>query len=384
MNRAREDCAAHLLMTTDAVGGVFVYAETLAARLCAMGWRITLVVEGPPPSAGQMRALDGIVGLSVVVTDLPLEWMDHGGAETARSRLLLARLARRHRPDIVHVNGYRDALVEWGAPTLVMAHSCCRSWSRACRGADLDATWRNYVEDVSAALDRSQAWASPTKAFRDEMAALYEPARHGLVIPNGTTPVEPTAGKAPFVLAAGRIWDEAKNIAALLRIASRCAWPIHLAGPIAAEATEVRSDLFTDGTVIWLGALPRPALAAHMRRAAIFVSPARYEPFGLTVLEAAHAGCALVLSDLATFRELWNGAALFVDPEDDEALANALQRLTRTPALRSRLAAAARRRARTYTDARMARTTADLYGRLLAPQAGRATAPAAPREAANA
>ena len=39
---------------------------------------------------------------------------------------------------------------------------------------------------------------------------------------------------------------------------------------------------------------------------------ALYEPFGLAVLEAAQAGCALVLSDIPTFRELWDGAALFV------------------------------------------------------------------------
>jgi hypothetical protein len=38
------------------------------------------------------------------------------------------------------------------------------------------------------------------------------------------------------------------------------------------------------------------------------------EPFGLAVLEAAQAGCPLVLSDLPGFRELWDGAALFRRP----------------------------------------------------------------------
>ena len=64
-------------------------------------------------------------------------------------------------------------------------------------------------------------------------------------------------------------------------------------------------------------AAARPARAAPRSRAGsarcpIFVSAARYEPFGLAVLEAAQAGCALVLSDIPTFRELWDGAALFV------------------------------------------------------------------------
>ena len=53
-----------------------------------------------------------------------------------------------------------------------------------------------------------------------------------------------------------------------------------------------------------------------MARAAIFVSSSVYEPFGLAVLEAAGSGAALVLSDIPTFRELWDEAALFAPPGD--------------------------------------------------------------------
>ena len=56
------------------------------------------------------------------------------------------------------------------------------------------------------------------------------------------------------------------------------------------------------------------------RCAAIYALPARYEPFRLEVLEAAAPGCALVLGDIASLRELWDGAALFVAPDDDRAL----------------------------------------------------------------
>ena len=77
----------------------------------------------------------------------------------------------------------------------------------------------------------------------------------------------------------------------------------------------------------------------------VFVSPALYEPFGLAVLEAAQAGCALVLADIPTFRELWDGAALFVPPSDDRAIAATLSTITADTALRTRMAAAAERRA---------------------------------------
>src|SRR5262249_44453325 len=104
------------------------------------------------------------------------------------------------------------------------------------------------------------------------------------------------------------------------------------------------------GQIKSLGALPRPALLDEMRDASIFVSPALYEPFGLTVLEAAASGCALVLSDLPTFRELWDDDALFVDPRDRNELRAALQSVCRDDALRARLQAKARTRARRYSQ----------------------------------
>lgn len=89
------------------------------------------------------------------------------------------------------------------------------------------------------------------------------------------------------------------------------------------------------------------AVGRHRRRA-------RYEPFGLSVLEAAQAGCALVLGDIPSLRENWDGAALFAAPDDDDALRDALRRLIEDDALRARFGARARRRAMFMTAARMA------------------------------
>jgi glycosyltransferase involved in cell wall biosynthesis len=99
----------------------------------------------------------------------------------------------------------------------------------------------------------------------------------------------------------------------------------------------------------WLGTLKPLALHEMMARTQVFASTALYEPFGLAVLEAAQAGCALVLSDIPTFRELWDGAALFVPPSDCDAIADALRKVTADAALRARLADAAQNRAARYT-----------------------------------
>ncbi len=91
---------------------------------------------------------------------------------------------------------------------------------------------------------------------------------------------------------------------------------------------------------------PSPGSRAWLARSPIFASAALYEPFGLAVLEAAQAGCALVLSDIPTFRELWDGAALFVPADDAAAFAAALAGArSTTPTARAARGAAAPRRA---------------------------------------
>jgi glycosyltransferase involved in cell wall biosynthesis len=57
-----------------------------------------------------------------------------------------------------------------------------------------------------------------------------------------------------------------------------------------------------------------------LARAAIYVSPARYDPFGLLPLQAALHGCALLLSDIPSYRELWDGAACFFRTNDADDL----------------------------------------------------------------
>ena len=98
---------------------------------------------------------------------------------------------------------------------------------------------------------------------------------------------------------------------------------------------------------------------------AIFVSASRYEPFGLAVLEAAQAGAALVLSDIETFRELWDGAALFFPAGDARALAGLLGRLQSEQSLRRQFAARARVRAGHWSASRMIAATLGVYAQAL-------------------
>src|SRR5205085_5739506 len=156
--------------------------------------------------------------------------------------------------------------------------------------------------------------------------------------------------KEPFVLAAGRVWDEAKNLLCLDRVAARLRWPVRLAG----AADHPHGGRVELAHAEALEHLAPAELAAWMGRAAIYALPARYEPFGLSALEAALAGCALVLGDIPSLREVWADTALYVRPEDTDGLEGALRMLIEDESLRLELAAQARSRALMFSPQRMA------------------------------
>jgi len=338
-----------VLMTADAVGGVFTYALELASGLVAHDVDVVLAVLGPVPSREQRRRLEDARLADVVERPYALEWMDEPWDDVERAGEWLTELAEVEQPDVVHLNGYAHGALDLGAAKVVVAHSCVLSWHEAVRGRPAGAEWARYRTVVAAGLRGADAVVAPTRVYLDELARLYGPPPAATEIPNGVAcdGLRPLP-KEDVVLGAGRFWDEAKNLPALERLRARLAAPVTIAG---------------DGAP--LGRVGREALADLYGRAAIFASPALYEPFGLAAVEAALCGCALVLGDLPTLREVWQDDASFVDPRDDEALAAACRQLLHDRGRRERLGRAARRRALSYSRERMVAAYLDLYRRLL-------------------
>jgi glycosyltransferase involved in cell wall biosynthesis len=351
----------HIMMTADAVGGVWVYALALGRRLAEAGYRITIVTLGPKPDGVRRQDANALpASIELIVTDLDLEWRDPEGRDSARAQAALLELADRLRPDLVHINGYREASVPWQCPSIVVAHSCVMSWWEAVRREPVtEQRWLAYAQAVRAGLDRAGTWVAPTQAFRGCVERIYRPRSSGCVIANGVDfPAPPAVAKEPFILASGRIWDSAKNLAALIEIAPRLSWPVCIAGAGVPDRADAAPNIRC------LGEIGHTELQDWMRRAAIYAAPAHYEPFGLGILEAARAGCALVLSDIATLRELWDGAALHV-PGGPELLESALENLCADGLARRHLQRAAANRARTYSLDRTVHAYTELYGRML-------------------
>ncbi|MBL0419964.1 glycosyltransferase family 4 protein [Ramlibacter sp. AW1] len=350
-----------VLMTADTVGGVWTYALELAQGLGRRGWRVHLATMGAPLSPHQRAQAARVPRLKLHESSHKLEWMPDPWDDLERAARWLLALEAEIQPQVVHLNQYVFGALPFHAPTLLVAHSCVSSWWRAVRREDAPPAWDRYRDCVSRGLAGATLVAAPTRAMLNAVQRHYGTGADGLVLPNGRDPAlfQP-ATKQGFVLAAGRLWDPAKNLAALEAVAPGLPWPVRVAGACTGPDGTVQAPTWVQA----LGQLPPFELARQMGRASIYAFPARYEPFGLSILEAALSGCALVLGDLDSLREIWGDAALYVPPDDHLALRDTLVRLIVDADLRAALAQAAYERAQHFDPERMTQATLSAYGRL--------------------
>ncbi|TFZ06223.1 glycosyltransferase [Ramlibacter henchirensis] len=338
-----------ILLTADTVGGVWTYAAELARQLASRGLEVHIATLGAPVEAHQREMLGGCEGVEVHESRFALEWMHDPWREVDAAGEWLLSLEKKLQPALVHLNQFAFGALPFRAPRLVVGHSCVLSWWRAVHGCDAPPEWDTYRRRVTAGLRGADLVAAPTSSMLRSLQELY--GVEGIVLPNGRDPAlfRPLA-KRSFVFAAGRFWDEAKNLSALQAVAPELAWPVCVAGSCnGPDGKEV-----VPGGVQALGVLSAPGIARQMAQASIYALPARYEPFGLSALEAALAGCALVLGDIPSLREVWGSAAVYVAPDDHDALRATLQHLIARPDERSRLAAAAHARALQFHSRAMA------------------------------
>lgn len=354
-----------ILLTTDAVGGVWSYSLDLARGLARLDVETVLAVMGPTPSAAQKKAARAVPDLRLIDTGLPLDWLASDAAQLARSGEAIARLAAKEEVDLIQFHAPALAAEPaFPAPVISVMHSCVATWWSQVKAPDAplpaDFAWRTQA--AGKGLAASDAVVTPTAAFGVIVQRCYGLAQPPLTVHNGRTPL--TGGThAPhdFIFTAGRLWDEGKNLATLDAAAAGIGVPVHAAGPLAGP----NGERVAFEHLNCLGQLEEAEIARHLAARPVFASVATYEPFGLSVLEAAAAGCALILADTPTFRELWNEIALFVDPHDPSALTRACNDLVADDFERAVLGRAAKERAGYLTPDAMAAQMASLYRGLL-------------------
>ncbi|QJR80587.1 glycosyltransferase family 4 protein [Alteromonas pelagimontana] len=364
-----------ILMTADTVGGVWTYAISLCRALNQLGVEVGLATMGAPMTEQQRRQSAQLSATTIFESNFRLCWMEDSEQDVNAAAQWLLELQEEYKPDLVHLNDLAHGDLNWHAPVLMVVHSCVYTWWQATLGRDPDEQrWKQYKSMVTASAQSVDTLVAPTYAMLNSFQNVYGSVRRSQIIYNGrdwpalpasdTKPIleEPqNIPSAPYIFAAGRLWDQAKNLALLASISADLSWPVYVAG----QSEDPNGGSAEFENVHCLGMLAEDQLAPWLYQSQIYVAPAFYEPFGLAILEAARAGNALVLSDIPSLREVWEDAATYVNPHDAQSLNTALASLTDDPELRRLQAAKAQRRAARYSESAMAQGYYDTYHQML-------------------
>jgi glycogen(starch) synthase len=359
----------HILVTADCVGGVWTYARELVTGLIQKGNRVTLVSFGEIPTPAQTQWMEGLEQLDFRPSAFRLEWMQDSEADLAESAEYLQRVVDEVAPEVLHLNQFYYGALDVDVPKVVVAHSDVVSWWAEVHKCEPPASnWmRWYRRTVSRGLEGATEVVAPSQWMLDALKRHYVEPGNARVIYNGRNPklFHPYNKKQNRVLCVGRLWDLGKNVSILTRINSDV--PVEIIGPErnpdALEQEKKAVAGVGEGKVSTRGPQPEAELAALFADAGIYAAVSRYEPFGLAPLEAALSRCALVASDIPSFRELWGEAAVYFKSNDAASLETAIRMLASDEGLRDSYGKKAFERAlRCFNSERMVNDYLGLYG----------------------
>jgi glycosyltransferase involved in cell wall biosynthesis len=360
-------------------GGLEVYARELIAALlnAAPETRFTAFVNREAAAAGDAPWGQLIDAVTVPVSARSrIEWV-------RGEQLLLPRLAERAGVDLVHsLGGTAPGFGRFRR--VVTIHDLNY---RIVPEAHLGHYGLGMRLLVPLAARRSARVIVPSASTREDVLRLLRvPPANVDVVPEGpgaTNRVEPlpeselrpelSAGERPIVLSlcAKRPHKNlVRLLGALARIPSDRRPLLVLPGYPTAHERELRertAQLGIAADVRLLGWVDDAHVEGLYAAASCFVFPSLYEGFGLPVLEAMARGVPVACSLRGSLRELAGSAALGFDPESEDAIAAAIERLLGDPAEAQRLRAAGLARAAEFSWAATADGTLASYERALAP-----------------
>ena len=314
----------------------------------------------------------------------PLSALSRHLAKVWFEQVSVPRAGRHWNADLLHVPYWASPLIA-RMPAVVTVHDLIPMLMPAYSGGRLG---RLYIRLVTSSARRAAYVLTDSHASRQDIVAHLDipPQRVETVHLAAGARFQPVSdpqrleqARAKYALPARYLlylggFEVRKNVQAILHAYARLNTAdiaLVIAGKLPAHNTpftphpqQIASELGISGRVHitgWVDEEDKPALYS-MATGLVFPSP--YEGFGLPPLEAMSCGTPAIVSDHSSLPEIVGEGGLHVDPEDLDALTQAMRRLATDPLLYEKLRSAALIQAARFTWQNTAQATLDAYQRI--------------------
>ena len=173
-----------------------------------------------------------------------------------------------------------------------------------------------------------------------------------------------------FILFAGSI-EPRKNLATLIKAYNllpsdlQDKFDLVIVGAKGWENSQIHELINQNENIKFAGFVTDEELAALYSSAGVFAYPSVYEGFGIPPLEAMACGCAVVLSDIEVFREIYGEDAVYFDALNEASLKEKLQILLTDEKMRENFARSGLRRCKDFSWAKSAKAHNELFLKLI-------------------
>jgi glycosyltransferase involved in cell wall biosynthesis len=357
-------------------------ATTLDTRMSGVGYYTARLLDALANGAGE-----GQISSLLVVSNRPVTVAPSSRVSIYERRrfpirsvwmqAVLPGILRETRPDVAHFTNYL-APVLMSSPYVVSVHDMTLALLPGHHTLKKRLLTSSLIPTVAR---RARLVLTPSESTRRDVIRLLrlDPGRVRM-IPYAPGPAfrppDADAGAlaarwgihSPYFLSVGTL-EPRKNVPRVLRAFARVAGrlPDHslvLVGARGWKCAEVFEELERKalaGRVRVLDYVPEADLALLYGYAEALVYASLYEGFGFPVVEAMACGTPVLTSRGSSLQEIGAGAALLVDPQREEAIADALVALASDATLRAQLRERGRRRAAEFSWDRTARETVAAY-----------------------
>jgi glycosyltransferase involved in cell wall biosynthesis len=266
--------------------------------------------------------------------------------------LCLYRLISKHRIDIVNIHYPSEYYVYFG----VLKRLCRFKLVLSIHGADVfpngnklaSYSWafRFLMRSADLLVTPSQGMLEDTLTIFPELRTRAQFIHNGLNVEDFELGALPQKAGSNSILCVA-MHSHRKAIDVLIKAFEalhRTHPDLHLVlagdGPLRNKLEQLGRDLGVYDRVRFLGIQTREEIKALMRQCAVFVLPSRAEPFGIAILEALASGKPVVATAVGGIPEIIQHGVtgLLVEPDNPQALSEAIKAVLNDQALANRLA----------------------------------------------